>query len=78
MIISDLSCVYTHATPKAKPALDTNVVTRIAAWLLIPDDINPNPILGIRLYVNGIRPDSSPKAIHNRLSTTHSLTPMFL
>ena len=45
------------------------------------NNINPNPILVIRPYVNGycnIRPGSSPKAIRNRLCTTHHLTPMFL
>ena len=34
----------------------------------------PNPILVIRPCVNGIRPDSSPKAIHSRLSITHNLS----
>ena len=54
---------------------------RIASRLLIPNNINPNPILVIRPYVHGyrnMRPDSSPQAIHSMLSTTHNMTPMFL
>ena len=73
--------IYTHANPKVKLVLDTNIMTRIANQLLIPTNINPYPILVIGTHVNGycnIRPDSSPKAIHSRLSTTHNLTPMFL
>ena len=67
-------CVYTHTNPKIKPVLNTNILTRIA------NNINPNPILVIRPCVKGegnIRPDSSFKAIHSSLSTTHNLTPCF-
>ena len=70
-------CVYIHANPKVEPVLDTNIATRIVNGLLIPNNINPNPTLVIRPCVNGIRPDSSLKAIHSRLSTTQNLTPMF-
>ena len=79
MCVCTFMCVYAHAKPKVK--LGTNKMTRIVNGLLIPNNINPSPILVIRPYVNSdrnIRSDSSPKAIHSRLSTTHKLTPMFL
>ena len=52
-------------------------MTSIVNRLLIPNNINPNRILVIRPYANGIRPDNSSKAIHGRLSTTHNFAPMF-
>ena len=78
MRVCTFMCVHTLANPKVKRVLDTNIMTRFGNWLLIPSNINPNPILVIRPYVNGICPDSSTKAIHSRRNTTHTLTPMFL
>ena len=47
--------VYAHTNSKVKRVLDTNIMTRILNWLLIPNNINPNSILVIRSYVNGDR-----------------------
>ena len=49
--------VYAHTNSKVKRVLDTNsnIMTSIVNWLLIPNNINPNPILVIRSYVNGDR-----------------------
>ena len=46
--------VYAHTNSKVKRVLDTNsnIMTSIVNWLLIPNNINPNPILVIRSYVN--------------------------
>ena len=46
-------CICTHINPNAKLVLDTNIMKMIVNWLLIPNNINPNPIAVIHPYVNG-------------------------
>ena len=52
--------VYAHTNSKVKRVLDANIMTRIVDWLLIPNNINPNPTLVIRSYVNGDRAAQGP------------------